>query len=82
VKAIVSAGVEPGETPPKPLYMKIAALEIGAVDVGDLKLAARRRFYALGNVNDIAIIEIEAGDRSIGPRIPRLLLGGASAIGG
>ncbi len=43
VEAFVRAGVEPGEAAPKPGDVERTALEIGAIDVGDLKLAAIRR---------------------------------------
>ena len=39
-EAVVRAGVEPGEAAPHHLDGKVAALEIDAVDVGDLELAA------------------------------------------
>jgi hypothetical protein len=38
----VGAGVEPREAAAHLLDVEVAALEIGAVDVGDLELAARR----------------------------------------
>ena len=44
------AGVEPGKAAAEHLDMEIAALEIGAVDVGDLELAARRRLERGGDL--------------------------------
>ena len=41
-QAVACAGVEPGEAAAEPLDGKLAALEISAVDVGDLQLAACR----------------------------------------
>ena len=40
---VVGAGVEPGDAAPEPLDVQLAPLEVRAVDVGDLELAARRR---------------------------------------
>src|SRR5688572_6464380 len=37
VEAVVRAGVEPGEAPSEPGDLEVAALQIGAVDVGDLQ---------------------------------------------
>ena len=39
---VVRAGVEPGEAAAHDLDVELAALEVDAVDVGDLELAARR----------------------------------------
>ena len=57
----VRAGVEPGEAAAQHLDVKLAALEIGAVDIGDLELAARRRLEARGDVDHLVVVEIEAG---------------------
>ena len=43
MQAVVGAGVEPGEAAAEPDDVKVPALEIGAIDVGDLELAASRR---------------------------------------
>ena len=43
---IVRAGVEPGEAAAEHLDVQLAALEIDAVDVGDLQFAARRGLQA------------------------------------
>ena len=40
---LVRAGVEPGDAAPEQLDVQLSALEVGAVHVGDLELAARRR---------------------------------------
>ena len=42
VKAVMSAGVEPGKAAAKARDAEVAALKVGAIDVGDLQLAAGR----------------------------------------
>ncbi len=49
-QAVVRAGVEPGEAAAQHLHVELAALQIDAVDVGDLQLAARRRRDVGGEV--------------------------------
>src|SRR4249920_758020 len=44
------AGVEPGEAAPHALAEELAQREISEIDVGDLKLAARRRLEVCGDV--------------------------------
>src|SRR5271165_239403 len=70
----MGAGVEPGEAAAENLYEQVAALEIGAVDVGDLEFAAAGRLDRRGDVDDVVVVEIEAGHREIRFRQLRLLL--------
>src|SRR5690606_32747150 len=51
-----------------------AGLEIETVEVGDLELAARRRFEAAGEVDGLPVVEIEAGDGVVRARPMRLFL--------
>jgi hypothetical protein len=55
------SGVEPGEAAPENLDEQVAALEIGAVDVGDLEFATAGRLDRCGDVDDVVVVEIEAG---------------------
>src|SRR5947209_2764497 len=71
---LVRAGVEPGKAAAEHLDMQVAAFEIGAVDVGDLELAARRRLQRCRDLEHIVIVEIEAGRGDVGFRLRRLLL--------
>ena len=50
---------------PSSSTVQLAALEVGAVDVGDLELAARRRLQPRGDVDDLVVVEVEAGDRLV-----------------
>ena len=68
------AGVEPGEPAAEPLDAELAALEIVAVDVGDLQLAPRRGLQVRGDLDDLVVVEIEPGDGEVRPRPRRLLL--------
>ena len=75
----MGAGVEPGEAAAENLDEQVAALEIGAVDVGDFELAAAGRFDRRGDVDDVIVIEIEAGHREVRLGQLRLLLDRARA---
>ena len=57
---VVRAGVEPGEAAAEELDVQLPALEIVAVDVGDLQLAAGRGLQAGGDVDDLVVVEIQA----------------------
>src|SRR5262249_52748097 len=71
---LVRAGVEPGKAAPERLDRERAARKVGAVDVGDLELAARRGRQAGRDLDHARIVEIEAGDRIARLRRARLLL--------
>src|SRR6476620_12197283 len=49
VQTLMGAGIEPGEAATQPHDVEIAAFEISAIDVADLKFAARRRRQGRGN---------------------------------
>ena len=59
---IVCSGVEPSDAAAEELGAELAALEVPAVDVGDLELATGRGFQLLGDLNDLGVIEVDAGD--------------------
>ena len=44
------------------------------VEVGDLKLAARRRLERWRDLDDLVVVEVEAGHGPVGSRLLRLLL--------
>ena len=77
----MGAGIEPGEAAAQDLDRQLAARQIGAVDVGDLELAARRRLEACGDAHHIVVVEIEAGHRDVGARPLRFLLDRQRAAG-
>src|SRR5215831_10918451 len=52
---------------------QVAARDVGVVDVGDLQLAARRRFQARDHVMDGLVVEVDAGDSEPALRLLRLL---------
>src|SRR5215470_11723583 len=70
----VSSGIEPGKSAAQHLDEQVTPLEIGAIDVGDFELATRRWLQASGDVENIVVVEIEAGDSHIRPWLARLLL--------
>jgi hypothetical protein len=72
----VGAGVEPGHAAPEVDQLRLAALEVVVVDVGDLELAARRRLQPGGDVDDLVVVHVQAGDREVRLRHRRLLLDG------
>jgi hypothetical protein len=45
------------------VVVEIAFFDIGVVDVGDFKLAARRGFEAFTKVEDAPVIHVDAGNR-------------------
>ncbi len=54
--------------------MQLAALEVRAVDVGDLELPAGRRLEPGRDVDDPVVVEVEPGHREARARLGRLLL--------
>src|SRR5205814_941264 len=54
--------------------VELAALEVRAVDVGDLELAARRGLEARGDLQHAVVVEIETHDGVARARALRLLL--------
>ncbi len=53
--------------------MRVFALEVRAIHVGNFQFATLRRLDALGNLDNIVIVEIQAGYRVVGLRLQRLL---------
>ena len=68
------AGIEPGKTTAKDLDIEVATFQVGAVDVGDLELAACRRLDVGGDVEDVIVVKVEPGDRDIRLRMLGLFL--------
>src|SRR5262245_40001161 len=60
---VVGAGVEPGDAARQLLDVQLSAIEIRAVDVGDLELAARRRLEVRRDVDDLVVVEVQPGHR-------------------
>src|SRR6476469_5589816 len=75
----VRAGVEPGEAAAQDFDMEVAPLEIDAVDVGNLELAARRRLQRGGDLYHVVVVEVEAGYGEIRLRMSGLLFDGDGA---
>ena len=71
---LVGAGVQPGHAAAEDLAAELAAAEILAVHVGDLVLAPLRRLQVAGDVEHLVVVEIEADDGVVRPRMRRLLL--------
>src|SRR3979411_3158367 len=49
-------------------------MKIGAVDIGDLDFAARRRFDRRCDIDDVVVVIIQSSDREVGLRLERLFL--------
>ncbi len=75
-QAVVGTGVEPGEATAEALDVEVAAFEVGHVDVGYLQLAAWRGLDRLGDLDDVVVVEVQAGHRVAGLRLLRLLFDG------
>src|SRR6185437_6863843 len=63
---LVGSRVEPGHTAPEQLDPQRAALEVLAVDVGDLELAARGRLEARSDIEHMVVVEVKTGHREEG----------------
>ena len=59
---VVGAGVEPGHAAAEKFGAELAAVEVPAVHVGDLELAARGGFERFGDGDDLRVVEVDAGD--------------------
>src|SRR5207302_10339746 len=55
-------------------HFQLAALEVGAVHVGDLQFAARRRLEPRSDLHDPAVVEVQADDGIPGLGLLRLFL--------
>ena len=70
----VRAGVQPGDAAAEHLDPQRAGLLVGAVDVHDLQLAARRGAQPRGDVGHPPVVEVQPGDRQVRARARGLLL--------
>src|SRR5579862_1573445 len=70
----VSARVGPGDAAPQDLDMELFALEVGAIDVGDLELTARGGLQLAGNPHAPVVVEVESRDGVVRAGHRRLLL--------
>lgn len=59
------AGVEPGHTAAETFDTEFTALEVGVVQRRDLKLTSVRRSQRLRQLDDAAIVEVQAGDGDV-----------------
>ena len=61
-QAFVGARVQPGVATAHDFDVELALLEVKAVQVGDFVFAAGGGFEALGQVYDLVVVEVQAGD--------------------
>ena len=73
-QSVVRAGVQPGIAALPDLHIELAVLQVGVVDAGDFQLAARAGLDGLGDVDDLAVVEIQASDGVAALGLGRLLL--------
>ena len=71
-QAIVGAGVEPGIAATHDFDVELSLLEVEAVEVGDLEFAAGRGLEVAGQIDDLVVVEVEAGDGVVGLGLLRL----------
>ena len=76
VQAVEGSGVEPGIAASQLLHMQVATFKIGPVDISDFQLTAVGRLDGFSNVENVIVVEIEAGYRPIRFRNLRLFLDG------
>ena len=60
---VAGSRVEPGETAGKQLDLQFAGFQVGPVDVRDLQLAPRGWLEVRGDLEDVIVVEVQAGDR-------------------
>ncbi len=65
-QGVEGAGVEPGGAAGQDLHGQPAGLQVGAVDVGDLVLAAGGGLEVLGDLDDVVVVEVQAGHGVVG----------------
>ena len=58
----MGAGVEPGVAALHDLNVELAQIQIGLVDGGDFELAPSAGLDGLGDVHDLVVVEVQAGD--------------------
>src|SRR3546814_20017306 len=81
-EAVVGAGVEPGIAAAEALHLQLPGLEVAAVEIGNLQLAARRGLQVGSDIADLLVIEVEPGDGKARLRPARLLLPADRTAGG
>ena len=74
VERVEGAGVEPGGAARQHLDVEAPLLEVAAVEVGDLQLAARRRRQLGGVLHHVVVVEVEPRDREVALGVLGLLL--------
>src|ERR1700754_3429108 len=62
---LVRSGVQPGEAATQVDHACAAAIQIGVVHVGDLELPAGGRGEPAGDLDDVVVVEVEAGDGAV-----------------
>jgi hypothetical protein len=77
---LVRAGVEPGIAAAHDLDAELPLFEVEPVEVGDFEFAARRGFDLLGQLDNLPIVEVEAGDGVVRFRLLRLFFQADSTI--
>lgn len=65
-QAFVGASVQPGVASAHDLDVELALLQVQAVQVGDFVFAPGGGLEALGQVDDLVVVEVQAGDRVAG----------------
>src|SRR5690606_35700243 len=63
------AGIEPCVAAAQALQVQYALVEITAVEVGDLELAARRGLERSGEIAGAPVVEVQAGHRIVRTRL-------------
>src|SRR5687768_14203273 len=62
-QCFVSTCIEPRDSAPETFDVQLAALEIGAIDVGEFELAARRRLQRASDVDHLIVIKVQTCHR-------------------
>lgn len=68
------ASIEPSVTTAQLFDKQAAGFHVQSVEIGNLKLATRRRLQVAGELNDAVVIEIQAGGRMVRLWLIRFIL--------
>ena len=71
------AGVQPGVAALHDLHVELAQVQVGLVDGSDFQLAPGAGLDRLGDVHDLLVVEVQAGDSIVAFGLERLFLDAA-----
>ncbi|MNE64173.1 hypothetical protein D3C80_1595690 [compost metagenome] len=78
----MSAGIQPGETTAENFDTEVFLVKVGTVHIGNFQLTALGGLDALGDLDDVVVVEVKAGDGITGLGLGRFFFDAErSAVG-